>query len=50
MHLSHSVKLGSRGGDLLDPQLTELGLELTEGLEQILLALAPESAGLDLGR
>ena len=30
--------------------MTELGLELPEGLQQILLVLAPESAGLDLGR
>ena len=46
----HSVQLGSRRSDLLDSELTELGLELAELLEEILLVLGPKGPGLDFGR
>jgi hypothetical protein len=44
----HSVQLGTRRVDLLDSELTQVGLKLAQLLEQILLALAPKSTGLDL--
>jgi hypothetical protein len=47
---SHSVQLGAGRGDLLDTELTELGLELSELLRQIILVLAPELSCLDLAR
>lgn len=37
----HLGELGARGDDLLDAKLAELSLELTELLDEILLALAP---------
>lgn len=46
----HSVQLGrSTLGDLLNTELTEFGLQLIELLGEIILALSPELAGLDLG-
>lgn len=45
---AHLVQLGARRGDLLDAELTELGLELSELLRQLILVLVPELAGLDL--
>lgn len=45
---SHLVQLGSGGGDLLDAQLAELGLQLAEGLGELVLVLGPQLAGLDL--
>lgn len=47
---SHPVQLGARRGDLLDAELTKLGLELSELLCQIILVLAPERTSLDLAR
>lgn len=37
----HLGELGARRDDLLDAKLAELSLELTELLDEILLALAP---------
>lgn len=45
----HAVELGARRGDLLDAQLAQLSLELAELLHQLVLVLAPERTGLDLG-
>jgi hypothetical protein len=45
----HLVELGARRHDLLDSELTKFRLELVELLRQILLALGPELAGLNLG-
>lgn len=45
---SHSVQLGAGRSNLLDAELTELGLELSELLCQIILVLAPERASLNL--
>lgn len=42
------VQLAAGRGDLLDAELTELGLELTKLLGQIILVLAPKGDGLDL--
>lgn len=47
---SHLVELGAGRGDLLDAELTELGLELTKLLGQIILALIPQVDSLDLAR
>jgi hypothetical protein len=47
---SHPVQLGAGRGDLLDAELTKLGLELSELLCQIILVLAPERTSLDLAR
>lgn len=46
----HLVQLGAGRGDLLDAELTELGLELSELLGEIILALVPELDCLDLAR
>lgn len=46
----HSVQLGAGRSDLLDAQLAKLGLELTELLEQIILALVPQLDRLNLCR
>ena len=43
-----SVQLSPGGSNLLNAQLAELRLELAERLQQVLLALAPESTSLDL--
>lgn len=45
----HLVELAAGRDDLLDAELTQLGLELAEGLQQLILVLVPELAGLDLG-
>lgn len=45
---SHSVQLGARGGNLLDTQLAQLRLELTQGLGEVIAVLRPQLAGLDL--
>lgn len=45
---SHPVQLGARGGNLLNTQLAQLRLELTQGLGEILAVLRPQLAGLDL--
>jgi hypothetical protein len=42
------VELGARGGNLLDPELAELSLQLAELLGELVLVLAPELTGLDL--
>lgn len=47
---SHLVQLGAGRGDLLDAELAELGLELSELLCQIILALVPELDCLNLAR
>ena len=47
---SHLVELGAGRGNLLDAELTELGLELTKLLGQIILALIPQVDSLDLAR
>jgi hypothetical protein len=47
---SHLVQLGAGRSDLLDAKLTELALELSELLRQIILVLAPERTSLDLAR
>lgn len=44
----HLVELGARRDNLLDPELTELGLQLVELLGELILVLVPELAGLDL--
>lgn len=44
----HLVQLAAGGCDLLDTELAQLGLELAELLDQIILALVPELTGLDL--
>lgn len=44
----HLGELGARRRDLLDPELTELGLQLTELLGELVLVLPPQLAGLDL--
>lgn len=46
----HLVELGARRDDLLDAKLTQLSLQLTELLGELVLVLGPESAGLDLSR
>lgn len=46
----HSVKLGPGGRYLLNPQLAQFRLQLGERLQEIVLVLAPEGSGLDLGR
>jgi hypothetical protein len=44
----HLCKLGrSTAGDLLDTKLAQLGFQLIQLLEQVVLALSPELAGLD---
>lgn len=46
----HSGELGSRSSsNLLSAQLTELSLELSKLLLQIILALSPKGTGLDFG-
>lgn len=47
---SHLVQLGAGRSDLLDAKLSELALELSELLRQIILVLAPERTSLDLAR
>lgn len=42
------VELGAGRDDLLDAQLAELGLELAELLQQVILALVPELDSLNL--
>lgn len=44
----HLIQLAAGGCDLLDTELAKLALELAELLDQIILALVPELAGLDL--
>jgi hypothetical protein len=44
----HLVELGTRRDNLLDPELTEFGLQLVELLGELILVLVPELAGLDL--
>lgn len=44
----HLGELGARGNDLLDPELTELGLQLTELLGELVLVLPPQLTSLDL--
>lgn len=44
----HLGELGARGGNLLDPELAELGLQLTELLGELVLVLPPQLTGLDL--
>lgn len=46
----HPVQLGTRRGDLLDAELAQLSLELSELLDELILALGPQGTGLDLGR
>jgi hypothetical protein len=41
---------GSAAGDLLNAELVELQLQLLELLGELILVLAPELTGLDLGR
>lgn len=43
----HPVQLDAGRRDLLDAQLAELGLELAELLQEIVLVLGPQLAGLD---
>lgn len=45
---SHLVQLGAGRSDLLDAELTELSLELTELLGEVLLVLSPKGTSLDL--
>lgn len=45
----HPVQLGARRGDLLDAELAQLGLELSELLNELILALGPQGTGLNLG-
>ena len=45
----HSVQLATGGGDLLDAELAEVGLELGQSLDELFLALVPELAALNLG-
>lgn len=45
----HLVQLGAGRDDLLDAELAELRLELTELLQEVLLALVPELDSLNLG-
>ena len=44
----HLVELGAGRSDLLDPELAELGLQLTKLLGELVLVLPPQLAGLDL--
>jgi len=44
-----AVELGAGGGDLLDAQLAQLSLELTELLDELVLVLGPQGTGLNLG-
>ena len=44
----HLVKLGAGRGDLLNPELAELSLQLAELLGELILVLVPELASLDL--
>jgi len=44
-----SVQLATGGGDLLDAELAEVGLELGQSLDELFLALVPELAALNLG-
>lgn len=44
-----AVELGAGGGDLLDAQLAQLSLELTELLDQLVLVFGPQGTGLNLG-
>lgn len=44
----HLGELGTRGNNLLDAELTELGLELSELLNQVLLGLVPKLDALNL--
>ena len=46
----HLVELGAGRGDLLDAELTELSLELTELLGELVLVLAPKLGSLNLAR
>lgn len=46
----HFVQLGAGRDDLLDPELTQLGLQLAELLQQLILVLGPQLAGLDSAR
>lgn len=45
----HSVQLAAGGGDLLDAELAEISLKVRQSLDQLVLALVPELAALDLG-
>jgi hypothetical protein len=45
---SHLVQLGAGRGNLLDAELTELSLELSELLGEVLLVLPPELTSLNL--
>lgn len=45
----HPVQLGTRRGDLLDAELAQLSLELSELLDELVLALGPQGTGLNLG-
>ena len=45
----HPVQLGARRGDLLDAELAQLSLELSELLDELVLALGPQGTGLNLG-
>ena len=47
---SHLGQLGARRNDLLDAELAQLSLELSELLRQIILALVPELNSLNLAR
>ena len=44
----HLSELGARGGDLLNPKLAKLSLQLTKLLRELVLVLPPQLAGLDL--
>lgn len=44
----HLVELAAGRDNLLDAKLTQLGLELAQGLQQVILALGPELSGLNL--
>lgn len=46
----HLVQLGAGRGNLLDAELAEFSLELTELLGQLLLVLAPKLGSLDFSR
>lgn len=45
----HPVQLGTRRGDLLDAELAQLRLQLSELLDELVLALGPQGTGLNLG-
>lgn len=46
----HLVQLGAGRSNLLDAELAEFSLELTELLGQLLLVLAPKLGSLDFSR